>query len=47
MAIHAGVNAAFAPAALALVQRAAGLLSGEEDAYRRPLRVQPRGRLPG
>jgi rod shape-determining protein MreD len=42
--VHAAVNAACAPMGVALVQRAAALLAGEEEGARMRLHVEPRRR---
>ena len=44
VAVHAAVNALFARAAVAGVQRCAALLAGDEEAARRSLRVAARAR---
>lgn len=44
VAVHALVNAVFARPAVGAVQRCAALLAGDEEAGRRTLRVEARGR---
>jgi rod shape-determining protein MreD len=43
--VHAVLNVLFAPAVIAIVQRASALLAGEDERGRRALRVEPRERV--